>query len=158
MSDTQQWARVDFKCDQGSEWRRYLRFWQDAGKTQPMDFTDVAVDMHIREGVADSGAGTVAHLSSRTGSDETPRILFIGVTGSDEDPDPDGTPDPSNGYLMLLLSAEETQAIVPAKLPKPRAWPFETTFYYDMEFTPAGADPTRRMAGEFVLSLEVTRR
>ena len=157
MTETASWATHDFKAAQGSLFRRFLKFWEDAAKTVPRDNTGCEFDMHVREGVADSGAATLAHLSTRTGSDETQRIFFIGET-SDGLPDADGVPDPSNGWIMLLLSAAETRDIAPSKAIKPKQFPFESTFYYDIELTEPGGDPDRILAGEFVLSHEVTRR
>jgi hypothetical protein len=154
VADQQQWTEREFICDQGSEWRRYIRFWQDEAKTIPVDFTGYAIDMHIREGVADSGSGVQAHLSSRAGSDETQRIFFIGVNSAGE-PVPE-VEDETSGMVMLLLSADDTRQIVPTKVAKRGL--VEATFVYDMEWTPPGADPQRKMAGDFVLSLEVTRR
>jgi hypothetical protein len=154
MADSVQWTNIPFKCDQGSRWRRFVRFWEDAVDGTPFNFTDYEWDMHIREGVADSGAAVLAHLSSRSGSDEDQRIFFVGVNSAGE-PVPEVT-DRTSGMVMFQLSAADTQAMRPAKIPKKGL--AEVACIYDAELSPAGGDPEKRMQGEFLLNLEVTRR
>lgn len=156
MADTQQWVAYDFLADQGSRWRRFVRFWQDAAKTIPFDFTGCTVVMHIREGVADSGAPIKEALSSAASSDDPQRIFFPPADSSGL-PIPEGVEDRESGFLMLQLSDEETRAIVPTKLPKRGAFPAIGQFYYDIEVTDSLGVTQRRMAGKWTLSLEVTR-
>ena len=153
MADTQQWVKRDFACDQGSSWRRAVKFWQDVGKTAPVNLTGFQVDMHIREGVADSAAALVKQLSTRVGSSG---IRFV-AQNLDGTPNLSGTPDPANGWVLLEMSDEETTLLVPSKLPKPKSFPAPALFYYDLELTSGAGETQRRMAGNFSLSLEVTR-
>lgn len=152
MADTQQWVQVDFKADQGSTWRRFLRFMSGAS---PVDLTGYTIDMQIREGVAASGASAVATLTNRASPAEgAGRISFVGMTGTD--PDPDVTADPTNGWIMLLLTDEEMAAIGPSTAKK-KNFPLDATYYYDIELTDTAGETQRRVAGEWALSLEVTK-
>lgn len=153
MADTQQWVKRDFACDQGSGWLRAIKFWQDAGRTMPVDLTGCLIDMQIREGVADSGALLVKQLSNRSGSSG---VRFIGQTGGGL-PDLAASPNPSNGWIVLEMSDAETVALQSSKLPKPKSFPALAQFYYDLEITDSLGQTQRRMAGNFNLNLEVTR-
>ena len=154
MADTQTWAEIPFIMKQGSRWQRFVRFWQDAAQTIPVDLTGYAADMHIREGVADGDDAVLAHLSSRSGSDETPRIFFIGVDSAG-DPVPE-TADPTSGMVMLELSADDTRQILPSKVG--RKGFVESGLIYDLEFTPPGDEPDCWAAGDIAFHHEVTRR
>lgn len=148
----------DFSARQGVPWIGILQLFEDEAETVPFDWTGYAIDMHIREGVADSGATVKAHLSNREGSDETPRIFFIGKD-SNGLPVIDGPPDPTNGFIMLKLPAAETSEITPTKpRPRPGSYPFTAEFYYDIEYAPAGGEPDCLAFGKWSLALEVTRR
>lgn len=154
MADTQTWAEIPFILKQGSHWRRFVRFWQDEAKTIPVDLTGFAADMHIREGVADADEAVLAHLSSRSGSDETPRIFFVGVNSAG-DPVPE-TADATTGMVMLELSADDSRQMLPSKVG--RKGFVESGLIYDLEFTAPGGEPETWAAGEIAFHHEVTRR
>lgn len=153
MADTQQWVTRAFACDQGSSWRRAIKFWQDDARTAPVDLTGFAVDLQIREGVADSGATLIKQLSTRSGIGG---IRFVGQNG-DGTPNLTGTPNPANGWVILEMSDEQTAALTGSKPPRPKAFPATALFYYDLELTSPSGETQRRMAGTFTVSLEVTR-
>lgn len=156
MADTITWVEYDFAAvAQGSRWTRFVRLWQDAAKTLPVDFTGASVKMHIREGVADSGAAVKAELSSAASSDDPQRIFFP-PADSNGLPVEGGAEDRTSGFLMLDLEAAASTAILPTKLPK-RGSLAEAMFYYDLEITDSLGVPRRRMRGQWPLSLEVTR-
>jgi hypothetical protein len=154
MADVKTWAEIPFILKQGSHWRRFIRFYQDADQTTGVDFTGFAADMHIREGVADADAPVLAHLSSRTGSDETQRIFFIGVDSAG-DPVPE-VEDFTSGMVMLELSAEDSRQILPEKVA--RKGLAEATLVYDLEFTAPGGQPDTWASDEIEFHFEVTRR
>jgi hypothetical protein len=150
-------AEIDFTARQGSPFHAYLQFFTDTGGTVPMDLTGYRVDMHIREGVADSAAPVVLSLSTEADSDNDARIFYVAEASSGE-PDPDGTPDPSNGFIYLKLASAETVLLQTAKQPKQRSYPAVGKFYYDIEATPPGGEPFALAFGKFDVTLEITRR
>lgn len=156
-------ASVDFLiednsgCFQGSPWQAVMQFFTDDAGVTPYDFTDHEIDMHIREGVADSGATAVADLTTRSSSAQTPRIFFIGADSAGL-PVIEGTPDPTNGFVLFKIPAAETALITPSKTIKKGKYPVVSRFDYDIEVTAAGGEPSRLAMGIWELSHEVTRR
>lgn len=139
-------------CRQGSPFHLVLQFFEDAGATQPLDFTGWTFRAQIREGVADSNAAVVKALSSE---DSDPNIRFIAEDTNG--PDLNGTPDPTNGFLYIYMGSAETSDLQTAKAPKPRNYPVELAFYWDVEGTPLGGEAQALAYGTFSVACEVTR-
>ena len=152
MTDTQQWVQYDFKADQGSEWKRFVRFLQSGGS--PVDLTGCEIDMNIRMGVADSGADLVAQLTTRGTGSGAGRITYCGENSAGE-LDEEAAADPTTGRVRLFISSTDMAALRPGTAKK--KWPQDATLYYDIEITDTLGVVRRWMAGEWVLSREVTR-
>lgn len=145
-------AEIDIDARQGTPLHHVMQFFEDAAATQPTDFTGWTFSMQIREGVADSNAHVVKALSSE---DSDPNIKFIAEASGE--PDLNGTPDPTNGYLYIYLSSEETALLRTLKAPKARDYPVSLTFYYDIEGTPPAGEPQALAYGTLTVACEVTR-
>ncbi len=148
-------AEVDYECRQGSPYHGLLQFFSDTGATQPYDFTGYSFEMHIREGVRNSGAPLIMSLSSEDTSGQDARIFFIGETTSGE-PDVVGTADPPNGFIYRHLTSTDTRGFATAKPPKQRNYPVVAPFFYDIEATAPGGEPFCICFGKFDVTLEVT--
>lgn len=145
-------AEIDMDARQGSPFIYALQFFEDLAATQPYDFTGWTFQMQLREGVADSGAPTAFVVSSGSGG----QISFIGEA-TDGSPDPNGTPDPTNGWIYINIPSIQTATLSASKPPKTKQYPVVATFYYDLEGTPPGGETQALAYGNFLLTCEVTR-
>jgi len=141
------------ECRQGSPFHYILRFYEDQAGTTPSDLTGWQFRAQIREGVAGSNAPIIKDLSSE-GSD--PGIRFIAVNSADE-PDINGTPDATNGFLYFYMGSAETALLKTQKAPKPRNFPVVLAFYWDVEGLPPGGEWQALAASEFNVTCEITR-
>lgn len=149
-------AEIPLTFRQGSPFEIVIQLFQDEAKTQPLDLTGYELNMHIREGVADSSAPLVASLSSVATSAQDARIFVVPIA-TDGLPDLSGAQDPTSGAVYLKLASAETAEIRTAKPPKQRSYPVELTFYYDLEATPPGGEPFAVAFGTMTGIAEVTR-
>lgn len=149
-------AEQDFTLYQGQSWTAIFQLYADAAKTIPFDATGCEIDMHIREGVADSEAPLVLAASSRATGDGAGKVEWLSYA-SDNTVDEDGEAHKPDGVFRVTLSADDTELLTPAK--KPRKGGFETAeFLYDIEIVDSDGEVTRFMKGTLTVDLEVTRR
>lgn len=149
-------VEIPLEFRQGSPFEIVIQLFQDEAKTIPLDLTGYELNMHIREGVADSSAPLVAFLSSVASSAQDRRIFVVPIA-TDGTPDLSGSEDWSTGAVYLRLLSAETSAIRTAKPPKQRTFPVELPFFYDLEATPPGGQPFAVAFGPFTGTAEVTR-
>jgi hypothetical protein len=148
-------AEVDLTIYQGQDWYAIFQLYADTANTIPFDLTGYEVDMHIREGVADSQASILIAASTRTTGDGADRIKFCGVQSSGEI-DEDGN-DPASGIVKVTISAAVSSAVSPSKRPR-KGGQESVEFVYDVELTASDGTVTRIMRGVITFDLEVTRR
>ena len=156
MADPAAPAEVDLTVYQGQDWTALVELFTDAAQTAYFDLTGYEIDMHVREGVADSEASLKIAASSRSTGDGAGRIVVLGRQSSGE-VDLDGGAIPSDGVFRVTLAAAVTAAVAPTKKPRPGS-AATANFLYDIELTSASGIITRVMRGAFTLDLEVTRR
>lgn len=149
-------AEIPLEFRQGSPFEVVLQFFQDEAGTIPVDLTGYELNMHIREGVADSGAPLVASLSSVATSDLDARIFVVPIA-SDGTPDLSGAEDPTSGAVFLRLLSTETADLKTAKPPKQRSYPVEIPLFYDLEAKPPDGQAFALAFGPLTGTAEVTR-
>jgi hypothetical protein len=149
-------AEQDLTVYQGQDWTAVFELYQDTANTIPFDLTGYEIDMHVREGVADSAADLKIAASTRDTGDGAGRIQIIGRQSSGE-VDVDGGEVPSDGVFKITLPAAVTAAVSPTKAPR-KGDLATAEFVYDVEITSSTGIITRIMKGTFTLDLEVTRR
>lgn len=155
MADPSAPAEQDLTVYQGQDWVAVFELYQDTANTIPFDLTGYEIDMHVREGVADSEASLKMAASTRSTGDGAGRIRIVNRQSSGE-ADPDGGEYPPDGVFTVTLAAGVTAAVAPTR--KPRAGSAATaTFLYDIELTSESGIVTRIMKGVLTLDLEVTR-
>lgn len=149
-------AELDLTIYQGQDWVAAFELYTDTAQTIPFDATDYEVDMHIREGVADSEASLLAAASTRDTGDGAGRIQWLSRQSSGE-VDTDGGEFPADGAFKVTLSAAVTAAMVASK--RPRKGDFEIAeWLYDVELTSSSGTVIRVMQGVVNFHYEVTRR
>lgn len=149
-------ANQDFTIYQGQDWSAVLELFQDDAQTIPFDLTGYEIDMQWREGVADSGAEPVFQATTRTGQTGSGRIVVVSRNSAGE-PDPDGSPVPSQGVIRIDVASAVSSAIKPSKSVK-AGNRYNATFFFDLDLISASSREYRVMSGKIVLNLEVTRR
>lgn len=155
MADPAAPAEVDLTVYQGQDWTALVELFTDAAQTQFFDLTGYEIDMHVREGVADSEAAVKIALTTRVGATGAGRIVVVGRDSSGT-ADPDSEAVPTDGCFKLVLDDAVTKAVAPTKKPK-RGSAATAEFLYDIELTSAAGVVTRVMRGVLTLDLEVTR-
>lgn len=155
MADPAAPAEVDFTVYQGQDWSALVELFTDAAQSIHYDLTGCEIDMHIREGVADSDAEVEAALSTRSTGDGAGRIAIVGRNSAGT-ADGDSAAVPSDGVFKLIIAAAVSKAMVPAK--KPKKGSAQThEFVYDIEITDAAGLTVRVMRGVLTVDFEVTR-
>lgn len=156
MADTTAPAEQDFTIYQGQTWSAVFELFADANQAVPFDATGCEIDLHIREGVYNSGAVLKLSATTRETGDGAGRIVWIGRS-SDGTVDEDAR-DPSSGVFRIAFAAADTAAVKPTKAVK--KGDHETAeFIYDAEITYAdGVTVLRIMTGAISMPLEVTHR
>jgi hypothetical protein len=156
MADPTAPAELDLTLYQGQTYSAIFQLWSDTAQTIPFDATGCEVDIHIREGEADSGATLKIAASSRATGDGASRITWLSYA-SDNTVDEEGGENKADGVFKLLLAADVTSAVSPTKAP--RKGSHETVeMIYDAEITHSDGSVTRVMEGVLNFNLEVTRR
>ena len=149
-------AEQNFTLYQGQNWSAIFRLFGDTAQAVPFDATGCEIDLHIREGVADSEAPVILAASTRATGSGAGKITWLSYA-SDNSVDEDSGGHKPDGIFKVALSAADTASMTPAK--KPRKGSFETAeFIYDIEITNGSGEVTRIMKGTITLDLEVTRR
>lgn len=155
MADPTAPAEQDLTIYQGQDWIAVFECFQDAANVVPFDFTGYEIDMHVREGVADSEASLKIAASTRATGSGAGRIAWLSRQSSGE-VDPDGGSDPSSGAFKVTLAAAVTSAVTATKKPRPGS-AASSTFVYDVEATDSAGVVTRLMRGAVTFDHEVTR-
>lgn len=148
-------AELDLTIRQGESYRAIFKLYSDAAQTAPFDATGCEIDLHIREGVADSLAGIILAASTRSTGDGAGKIAWLAYA-SDNTVD-EGASDPADGVFALDFDPDDTVLLTPTK--RPRKGAHETaTFIFDVEVTFASGSVKRVIQGTISVPLEVTRR
>lgn len=148
-------AEQDLTIRQGESWHTVFKLFSDTANTIPFDATGCELDLHIREGVADSLAGILLAASTRDTGDGAGKITW-GSYASDNTVDEEGA-DKADGIAIVDFLPTDTILLTPAK--RPRKGGHETaSFVYDLEVTFADGGVKCIMVGTISVPLEVTRR
>ena len=148
-------AEQDLTIRQGESWHAVFKLYSDAAQTVPFDATGCEIDMHIREGVADSLASVLLAASTRATGNGAGKITW-GSYASDNTVDEDGA-DKADGIAIVDFLPADTILLTPSK--RPRKGGHETaSFIYDIEVTYADGAVKCIIVGTISVPLEVTRR